>query len=128
MIATECCDSCDNFTEMDAGNYPTCLVDKKHFKRKLMGSRCDLYTPRNPIENPLKEKDKLCVTCDNESDVAVYYCFDCSKKEYEYVEKLKKKEKMWEELKAKFEKMDKITMFSKYYPLIMMSNLEKENE
>jgi len=110
MIATECCDSCDNFTEMDAGNYPTCLVDKKHFKRKLMGSRCDLYTPRNPIENPL-EKDLIHLN-----------------KIIDYQDiKINKLEKMWEELKIHFIEQDPESLSRAKSNEWIMNQLEKEN-
>ena len=73
-IAAECCGSCECIDGDDACDQRDCLEDW-----------CDNYTSRNPIENPLKADLDLAIETIKIQDKAI--------------DKLLKKEKMWEELK-----------------------------
>jgi hypothetical protein len=62
-IAAECCGSCVHFGDIATDFMHRCLAGQKFFKRDEDGffpnkdeweGLCDIYSPRNPIDNPYK--------------------------------------------------------------------------
>jgi len=63
-IAAECCGSCEHF-KYDSENKLLCTEKDSRYYGFIMrffdGTGCDRYTPRNPIENPLKDDVDECL-------------------------------------------------------------------